>query len=1299
MQYQYNAPVFSLPRKIFLGFEKFACINNQENKKSIYEFQIDDSKKILLPERQINYYDKQKISERIYSYTIKNLSYNRFTFIHDTIKDYDILADASIVTCNELNNNGRLIKSFTRTYNGLAPNANNWTHQKTTTYSYNTITLNGYQKKTVPTQILTTQQFGSTGIIIADTLTYNYSGAGRLSWQRQGNIDGSITITYGNYTTTGLYREKTVSATGLSRKEYYEYDNNTHRFVTKIKNHLLYEATMTYDAKTGNKLSETDINGLTITYKYDNFGRLTQINHPGGTQTNISTGWFSDSHLPNARYTVTTTSTGKPILKVYYDILGREICRLDDGNYFETRYNIKGQVVQTSYPFGAFNAPDIVWHYYTYDNFGRISTETAPYVNLSYNYPNNSRRVTITDHLRGDISSYKDYDALGRVIQAKDEGGTINYAYSMITSNGKPRQQISLSTNGATTTILSDLWGNRLQITEPNAGTITSEYNKFNELVKQTDANNNITTYQYDVLGRVMQKHITGSAASPRTTEYIYDDLSSIGRIHQIIVNNVVEETFIYDHLSRLHEFKKVIDNTPYTFYYDYTPNGQLEKLTYPDNFAVTYSYNATGKLSEIRNFSDNSLIYKVSSRDNKYNVPIRCEYGNGVVTDYAYNAYGLLTRIQTGNKITSTPVGNDDRSPFISEPAYTVDSAILNYRYIYNNKGLMISRSESVINRLETYGYDNLDRLTEVKSGAVGPGTMQTQAFYYNNNGNISSSNVGIYTYGSKPHAVTRIEPTINHNIISNNQCDVTYNFFNQPTLITEGTHEILLSYGSNQQRNKMVKKIGNQERNTRYYINKFYEKENDIVTGLRHFYYIYGDNGIVALHIVNETAATDSMYYVHTDHLGSYCAITNAKKQTVQRNYFDPWGNFQLIHITIGSPGGIQMQVPINFALTDRGFTGHEHYPELKIINMNGRLYDPVIGRFFSPDKYVANSSFTQDFNRYTYARNNPLHYTDPSGEIIVPILLGIFIGAMINVVANINNIDGIGQGFLYALTGGLAGGLAGWAGPAVASALSVTGFLGGMAAGATAGAAAGFITGAGNTWIQGGSFGQGLFAGLKSGVIGSVIGGVTGGLIGGMEAWSNGASFWDGSFTHYDVAGTSNISYEQALEIAKSYNSSTTAEQNDAILNTLMQQEFGLESGGLANFSTKPGNGIGVDGDLKFIFSEKGKVFAANGYVSGVYGKSPYEMGISASLFNNITAFRATAGHEIIHALHYTSFAALGHFNNSTFSAFSEAAASNYSYNVYMSAGMYNNAAIYFKRGIAFPDSFRTLLHFFY
>ncbi len=65
-------------------------------------------------------------------------------------------------------------------------------------------------------------------------------------------------------------------------------------------------------------------------------------------------------------------------------------------------------------------------------------------------------------------------------------------------------------------------------------------------------------------------------------------------------------------------------------------------------------------------------------------------------------------------------------------------------------------------------------------------------------------------------------------------------------------------------------------------------------------------------------------------------------------------------------------------------RGYTGHEMLDNFGIINMNGRLYDPVLGRMLSPDNYVADGGFTQDYNRYTYARNNPLKYVDPSGEV---------------------------------------------------------------------------------------------------------------------------------------------------------------------------------------------------------------------------------------------------------------------------------------------------------------------------
>ena len=47
-------------------------------------------------------------------------------------------------------------------------------------------------------------------------------------------------------------------------------------------------------------------------------------------------------------------------------------------------------------------------------------------------------------------------------------------------------------------------------------------------------------------------------------------------------------------------------------------------------------------------------------------------------------------------------------------------------------------------------------------------------------------------------------------------------------------------------------------------------------------------------------------------------------------------------------------------------RGFTGHEHHSELKIINMNGRLYDPVIARIFSPDNYMQVPGSPQGYNR---------------------------------------------------------------------------------------------------------------------------------------------------------------------------------------------------------------------------------------------------------------------------------------------------------------------------------------------
>jgi len=67
---------------------------------------------------------------------------------------------------------------------------------------------------------------------------------------------------------------------------------------------------------------------------------------------------------------------------------------------------------------------------------------------------------------------------------------------------------------------------------------------------------------------------------------------------------------------------------------------------------------------------------------------------------------------------------------------------------------------------------------------------------------------------------------------------------------------------------------------------------------------------------------------------------------------------------------------------ANTHRGYTDHEQLDNLSLIHLNGRVYDPAIGRFLSADPVVQAPFNAQSLNRYSYVFNNPLRFTDPSG-----------------------------------------------------------------------------------------------------------------------------------------------------------------------------------------------------------------------------------------------------------------------------------------------------------------------------
>ena len=120
------------------------------------------------------------------------------------------------------------------------------------------------------------------------------------------------------------------------------------------------------------------------------------------------------------------------------------------------------------------------------------------------------------------------------------------------------------------------------------------------------------------------------------------------------------------------------------------------------------------------------------------------------------------------------------------------------------------------------------------------------------------------------------------------------------------------------------------------------------------------------------DNTLMTETVKY---DYLGSWTTITDASGTVEQELSFDAWGNLRNPYTWTGPFEGKPM--------LDRGFTGHEHHYAFGLINMNGRMYDPVMSSFLSVDNYVQCPESSQGFNRYAYCLNNPLKYVDPSGE----------------------------------------------------------------------------------------------------------------------------------------------------------------------------------------------------------------------------------------------------------------------------------------------------------------------------
>lgn len=227
--------------------------------------------------------------------------------------------------------------------------------------------------------------------------------------------------------------------------------------------------------------------------------------------------------------------------------------------------------------------------------------------------------------------------------------------------------------------------------------------------------------------------------------------------------------------------------------------------------------------------------------------------------------------------------------------------------------------------------------------------------------------------------------------------ELNISYNTWKSPYEIEEtGVDKISFIYNQMNKRSSMFYgglQADKMERQYRkhYSADGSMEIKHNTATGEVEFITYIGGDGYSAPVVLKSDGTTQEYLYLHRDYLGSIIAITNQAGSVVEKRLFDAWG--EVIKVVDG-----QDTILTGFAVLDRGYTGHEHLQSVALIHMNGRLYDAKLHRFLQSDNFVSDPHNTQAFNRYSYVLNNPLKYSDVSGELPVLVaaaIIGAFVG----------------------------------------------------------------------------------------------------------------------------------------------------------------------------------------------------------------------------------------------------------------------------------------------------------------
>jgi len=721
-----------------------------------------------------------------------------------------------------------------------------------------------------------------------------------------------------------------------------------------------------------------DITGNETESIYGTFGSDYYTLSPTGNWTKQIKRLCSDTAIScptTAHIRVESTSADGSLSYAYSDALGRVVKTEQQGfgDYFivtESAYDNQARLWYKTLPYKSNNANSIQKTYSYYDILNRISRLVYPDGSEDSRYYDGyvaselavkTRSVNAKNQVK---TEYK--NAAGELVKVTDNNNkSLTYSYNatgdLLTVHFDDVKQSEIQ---------YDSHGRKIKMWDWDKGAQNGNlywqytYNALGELVYQKDAKGQQIRIYRDRSGRkIRQLDRNSSLVYTADFRWTYDNSSvvsgSTGKVTQRRDNydSDLVVDYEYDVFGRNDATliqiagKDFVTNTIFDsigrVYESYDPSG--------GDHGLRYSYNSYGYLNNIKETKDGvSAIYRTISEMDEFGNVTREVFGNGVVTEREYEpTTGRLIRINT------------------------TDGAAVrqNLEYVWDNIGRLQERTSITKNLTEIFGYDNLNRVKTVNG---------VNKFNYDAKGNITwKHDVGSYTYGETcngvvagSHAASKAGGKsycydLNGNMVSGDGRSIEYSIFDKATKITKGGHTTEFSYSPERARYKRVDTSGAGVTTTFYLGSVEYIQKPDGST-----FYRRNIPGAVI-----EVPATGAMKasYLHTDHLGSTDVITSNTGATAQETSFDVFGKKRSVSNWVG-----EILTPTfgPLALTSKSYTGHEAADEVGVIHMNGRIYDPHLGRFMQADPFIDGATDSQGYNRYTYVRNNPLAYSDPTG-----------------------------------------------------------------------------------------------------------------------------------------------------------------------------------------------------------------------------------------------------------------------------------------------------------------------------